>query len=199
MAEITADLVKQLRERTGAGFMDCKKALAEAGGDLDKAAETLRIKGLAQAAKKAGRAATEGVVEAYIHAGGKIGVLVEVNCETDFVARTPEFKQLAHEIAMQVAATNPEYVSKEDVPEEAVAKEREILRAQALADGKPERVVDRIVEGRLDKFYERICLLEQPYIREPGMKVGDLVKQHVAKLGENVVVRRFARFEVGRE
>lgn len=199
MAEITADLVKQLRERTGAGFMDCKKALAEAGGDLDKAAETLRIKGLAQAAKKAGRAATEGVVEAYIHAGGKIGVLVEVNCETDFVARTPEFKQLAHEIAMQVAATNPEYVSKEDVPEEAVAKEREILRAQALADGKPERVVDRIVEGRLDKFYERLCLLEQPYIREPGMKVGDLVKQHVARLGENVVVRRFTRFEVGRE
>lgn len=199
MAEITADLVKQLRERTGAGFMDCKKALAEAGGDLDRAAEALRIKGLAQAAKKAGRTAKEGVVEAYIHAGGKIGVLVEVNCETDFVARTPDFKQLAHEIAMQVAATNPEYVSKEDVPEEAVAKERELLRAQALAEGKPERVVDRIVEGRLDKFYERLCLLEQPYIREPGMKVGDLVKQHVAKLGENVVVRRFARFEVGRE
>lgn len=199
MGEITVNAVKELRERTGAGFMDCKKALSEAGGDMEKAVEELRIKGLAQAAKKAGRAATEGVVDAYIHGGGRIGVLTEVNCETDFVARTQEFRQLAHEIAMQVAAANPQFVSKDDVPEDVLAKEKEILRAQVIADGKPEKIADKIVEGRIEKYYERACLLEQPYIRDPEIKISDLIKRSVAKFGENLVVRRFARFELGQD
>jgi len=195
--EVTAQMVKELRERTGAGMMDCKKALVEKNGDMDKAIEYLREKGLAAAAKKAGRIATEGVIESYIHGGGRIGVLVEVNCETDFVAKTPEFRELAKEIAMQVAASRPEYVEKADVPEEVIAKEREIFRQQALNEGKPEKVVDRMVEGRIEKFYKEVCLMEQPYIRNPDITVRQLIAEKIAKIGENIKVRRFVRYELG--
>lgn len=194
---ITADQVKVLREKTGAGMMDCKRALEEAGGDMEKAIEYLREKGLAAAAKKAGRTAAEGVIEAYIHLGGKLGVLVEVNCETDFVARTPEFREFARDIAMQVAAANPQYLRREDVPAEVLEKEKEILRAQALNEGKPEKVVDRIVEGRLEKFYSENCLLEQPFIKDPDKKVRDLLAEKIARIGENIVIRRFVRFQLG--
>jgi len=194
---IDAAQVKKLRDLTGAGMMDCKRALEEANGDLDKAVEILRKKGLAQAARRAGRAAGEGIVESYIHAGGRIGVLVELNCETDFVARTEEFHSLAHDIAMQVAASSPQYVSKEDVPEAVLAKEREILLAQAENSGKPAAVLEKLVAGRLEKFYQEVCLLEQPFIRDPKKTVKDLVLEHVARLGENITVRRFARFAVG--
>ncbi len=194
---IDAAQVKKLRDLTGAGMMDCKRALEEANGDLDKAVEILRKKGLAQAARRAGRAAGEGIIESYIHAGGRIGVLVELNCETDFVARTEEFHSLAHDIAMQVAASSPQYVSKEEVPEAVLAKEREILLAQAENTGKPAAVLEKLVAGRLEKFYQEVCLLEQPFIRDPKKTVKDLVLEHVAKLGENITVRRFARFAVG--
>ncbi|HHY38059.1 MAG TPA: translation elongation factor Ts [Clostridia bacterium] len=194
-----ASTVKELRERTGAGIMDCKKALMETQGNMEKAVEYLRQKGLAAAAKKAQRVAREGVVDAYIHAGGRIGVLVELDCETDFVARTDEFKNLAHELAMQVAALNPSYVSRDDVPQSVIEKEREILRAQAKEEGRPEKVLEKIVEGRLAKFYETACLLEQPYIRNQDVKVKDLINEVIAKVGENIVVRRFVRFEVGEE
>ncbi len=199
MADVTPQMVKELREKTGAGIMDCKKALLECGGDLEKAIESLRKKGLATAAKKAGRATKEGLIHAYIHMGGKIGVLIEVNCETDFVARTDEFKELAHNLAMQVAASSPLYVSKEDVPEEILEKERQLYREQALEQGKPEKVVDRIVEGKLNKFYQEVCLLEQPFIREPEKTVSQLITEHIAKLGENIRVKRFARFQLGEE
>ncbi|SMB95489.1 translation elongation factor Ts (EF-Ts) [Thermanaeromonas toyohensis ToBE] len=194
---ISAEAVKELRNRTGAGMMDCKRALEETGGDIEKAIEILRMKGLAAAAKKAGRVAKEGLVHAYIHGGGRIGVLIEVNCETDFVARTEEFKDLVHNLAMQVAAARPEYVKREDVPEEVIEREKSILRAQALNEGKPEKVVEKIVSGRLEKFFQENCLLEQPYIKDPERKVKDLIAEKIAKLGENIEVRRFARFEVG--
>lgn len=193
---VTTDMVKELRERTGAGMMDCKRALEETSGNLDEAIRLLREKGKAQAAKKAGRTASEGAIVSYIH-GGRIGVLVEVNCETDFVARNAQFQEFAHEVAMQVAAANPRYVRKEDVPQEAVEAEREILRVQAKESGKPAAVIERMVEGRLDKFYERECLIEQPYIREPAKTVGELLTDVVARMGENVQVRRFVRWELG--
>lgn len=196
---ITAQMVKELRERTGAGMMECKKALEEAGGDMEKAAEILRKKGIAKAEKKASRSTKEGIIGAYIHMGGKIGVLVEVNCETDFVARTDEFQNLVKDIAMQIAAMNPKYVSREDVPEEVIEKEKAIYREQALASGKPEHVVDRIVEGKLNKFFEEVCLLEQAFIKDDSKKVKDIITEAIAKLGENIRVARFARFQVGVE
>lgn len=197
MGEITAAMVKELRERTGAGMMDCKKALTETGGDLQKAVDYLREKGLAAAAKKAGRVTTEGLVDAYIHPGGKVGVLLEVNCETDFVARTDDFRALVHDLAMQVAAARPEYVRREDVPADVIEREKEILTAQAAAEGKPEKVRPKIVEGRLEKFFKETCLLEQPFIKNQDVTVQQLLNEHIARLGENISVRRFARFELG--
>ncbi|WP_081462252.1 translation elongation factor Ts [Alicyclobacillus acidocaldarius] len=197
MAEITAAMVKELRERTGAGMMDCKKALTEAGGDMEQAIVILRERGLAQAAKKAGRIAAEGVVEAYIHGGGRIGVLVEVNCETDFVAKNEEFRTFVKDIAMHIAASNPQYVRREEVPQDVIEREREILRAQTLNEGKPEHVVDKIVEGRLEKFFKENCLLEQPFVKDPDKTVDTLVKEKIATIGENISIRRFARFVVG--
>lgn len=197
MAEITPQMVKEIRDRTGAPFLDCKKALEETGGDFEKAIDLLRIKGLAKAAKKVGRETPEGIIASYIHAGGKIGVMVEVNCETDFVARNEEFQAFAKEIAMQIAATNPRFIRKEDVSEEVVAKEREILKAQVIESGKPENVADRIVDGKIEKFYEEVCLLEQPYIRDPKIKVRDLLNSLIAKIGENIVIRRFVRYQLG--
>lgn len=193
---ISAAQVKELRERTGAGMLDCKNALVETNGDLEKAIVLLREKGLSQAAKKSGRIAAEGLVDAYIH-GGRIGVLIEVNSETDFVAKTDEFKEFVRDMAMQVAASNPKYVSIEDVPEEEVEKEKEILIHQVVNEGKPEHVASKIVEGRLGKFYEQVCLLEQPFIREPSIKVKDLLNEKIAKIGENIKIRRFVRYEVG--
>ncbi len=194
---VTAEMVKILREKTGAGMMDCKKALVATGGDIEKAIDELRTKGLASAAKKSGRVASEGVVTSYIHAGGRIGVLVEVNCETDFVGKTAEFKQLAYDIAMQIAASNPDYVSREDVPEQVITHEKEVLRAQALEEGKPEKVIDKMVEGRLDKFYKERCLLDQQFIKDPDKTVQQLIHENVAKIGENINVRRFVRYELG--
>ncbi len=194
---ISASQVKELRERTGAGMMDCKKALGETGGNLEKAVTYLREKGLAAAAKKAGRIAAEGLIESYIHGIGKIGVLVEVNCETDFVAKTDEFKVLARDIAMQIAAAKPEFVSKEEVPAEALEKEREILRAQALNEGKPEKIVDKMVAGRIEKYYKEVCLLEQPFIKDTNLTIQQLLTEKIAKIGENINVRRFTRYELG--
>ena len=194
---IPASVVKELREKTGAGMMDCKKALSETGGDLEKAIEFLREKGLAAAAKKAGRIAAEGLVESYIHMGGKIGVLIEVNCETDFVARTDEFRAFVRDVAMQVAATNPTYLSREEVPQEILDKEKDILKAQALNEGKPEKVIEKIVSGRVEKFYAENCLLEQTFIRDTDKTITDLLKDKIAKIGENINIRRFVRFEMG--
>jgi elongation factor Ts len=194
---ITTEMVKTLRETTGAGVLDCKKALEATAGDFDKAVQHLREKGLAAAAKKAERVAEEGLIEAYIHAGGHHGALVELNCETDFVARTPEFRQLAHDLAMQVVASRPLYLSPDDVPPEALEAERSKYRTQALEEGKPEKIVDRIVEGRLQKFLQDACLSKQPFIRDTDMTVEELIRQAVARLGENIVVRRFLRYEVG--
>ena len=198
-ATISAEAVKELREITGAGMMDCKRALVEAGGDVQLAKELLRKKGLASAQKRQGRQASEGIVDAYIHGDGRIGVLVEVNSETDFVARTDEFRTLAREVAMQIAARNPRWVSRDDVPADLVESERKIYSDQARETGKPEHVLDRIVEGKLEAFYQEEVLLEQEYIREDSKSVGDLVGQVAAKLGENVVVRRFSRFQLGEE
>ena len=195
--EIPAKLVKELRERTGAGFSDCRAALVEAAGVIEKAIEILRKKGQAAAAKKATREATEGLVGSYIHAGGKIGVLVEVNCESDFVARTEAFHQLCHDIAMHVAALDPRYVRREEVTPDMLEKERDIYRAQALASGKPEAVVEKIVNGKMEKFYEENCLYEQHYIKDEGVTIGEMVNNAIAKLGENIAIRRFARFKVG--
>jgi elongation factor Ts len=195
MAEVNANLVKELREKTGAGVMDCKKALAETGGDLEKAAVWLREKGIAQAQKRSGRVASEGAIGAYIHAGGKLGVLVEVNCETDFVAKTPEFQTLVKEIAMQIAATNPRCIRREDLPAEVIEQERQIYATQAA--GKPEGVVKRIVEGKVEKFYREVCLLEQAWVRDPNQTITDLIGEHVAKLGEKIEVRRFHRYQLG--
>jgi len=197
--QIPAALVKRLRDTTGAGMMDCKRALVESGGDVDRAIENLRKKGLASAAKRAGRQANEGVIDAYIHGEGRIGVLVEVNTETDFVARTEDFRRLAREIALQVAAKDPRWVSREDVPEDLIASERKIYEDQARDTGKPDNVVARIVEGKLEAYYKEFVLLDQPYIREESKNVGDLVAEVAAKVGENVVVRRFARFRLGEE
>lgn len=194
---VTAAMVKELRERTGAGMMDCKKALVATDGDIEKAIDELRTKGLAKAAKKAGRIASEGVVTSYIHGGGRIGVLVEVNCETDFVAKTDEFKQLAYDIAMQIAASSPEYVNRNDVPEDHILKEKEILKAQALEEGKPEKVVEKMVEGRIEKFFKEQCLMEQVYIKDTDKTVQELIHENIAKMGENISIRRFVRYEVG--
>ena len=194
---VTAAQVKELREKTGAGMLDCKKALEEAGGDMTRAAEILREKGLAAAASKAGRAATEGLVESYIHGEGRIGVLAEVNCETDFVAKTDNFRRFVRDIAMQIAAAAPKYVNKEDVPEEELNKEREILRAQALNEGKPEKIVDKMVEGRLAKYYSEVCLMEQQFIKDPDQTVAQLLNSMIAQIGENISIRRFVRFELG--
>ncbi|QEK12243.1 translation elongation factor Ts [Crassaminicella thermophila] len=193
---ITAAMVKELREKTSAGMMDCKKALTEANGDMEKAVEVLREKGLAKAAKKAGRIAAEGLVESYIH-GGRIGVLVEVNSETDFVAKNDEFKQFVKDVAMQIAASNPQYIRREDVPKEIIEKEKEILRQQALNEGKPEKIVDKMVEGRIEKFYKEVCLLEQQFIKNPDITIQELLNEKIAKIGENISIRRYARFEVG--
>ncbi len=194
---ITAQMVKDLRERTGAGMMDCKNALSESNGDVEKAIDILREKGLAAAAKKSGRIAAEGIVEAYIHGGGRIGVLVEINCETDFVAKTPEYKDFCRDIAMQIAASSPEYVRREEVPEEVLERERNIARVQALNEGKPEKIVEKIVEGRLEKYYKLVCLVEQEYIKDNDKTVQDYVNDQIAKIGENISIRRFARFHVG--
>ncbi len=195
--EVNASSVKELREKTGAGIMDCKKALAESAGDLEKAVDYLRRKGLAAAAKKMGRVAAEGLVGAYIHAGGKIGVLVELNCETDSAARTAEFQDLLKDIAMQIAAANPRYIHPEDLPPEELERERDIYRRQAADSGKAEKVVDKIVEGKMERFYSEVCLLEQAFIKDPDHKVGDLIKDTVAKLQENIQVRRFVRYHLG--
>jgi len=197
MAEVTSQLVKQLRERTGAGMMECKKALDEAKGDLAEAEVVLRKRGIAAAGRKSDRSTKQGVVGSYIHAGAQIGVMVEVNCESDFVARTADFQQLVHDLAMQIAAASPSFIRKEDVTAEAIEKEKEIQRARALADGKPEKIVDKVIEGRMSKFYEEICLLEQPFIKDNTTTVNDLIKQKIAKLGENITVARFVRFKVG--
>jgi elongation factor Ts len=194
---VEASAVKELRERTGAGMMDCKKALTESNGDMEKAIEILREKGLAAAAKKAGRIASEGIVEAYIHGGGRIGVLIEVNSETDFVAKNEEFRQFVKDMAMQVAAANPLYVRREEVDPALIAKEREILKAQALNEGKPEKIVEKMVEGRIEKYYKEICLMEQPFIKDSDVTVSDILTGLIAKIGENITIRRFVRFERG--
>jgi elongation factor Ts len=194
---ITAEMVKELRTLTGAGMMDCKKALLETGGDKEKAINYLREKGLAKAAKRAGRIAAQGVVDSYIHLGGKVGVMVEVNCETDFVARNEEFRAFARDICLQVAATNPAYLSREDVPEEVIENEKEILRRQAANEGKPEKIIDKIVNGRIEKFFQENCLLEQPFIKDQDKTVKDLLTEKIAKIGENIIIRRFVRFEMG--
>jgi elongation factor Ts len=197
MAEITAALVKQLRERTGAGMMECKAALVEAKGDTAEAEVVLRKRGIASAGKKASRATKQGLVGSYIHQGGQLGVLVEVNCESDFVARTDDFQELVHDIAMHIAAADPRFVRKEDVTPELLDQEKDIARARALAEGKPEKILDKIVEGRLSKFYEEVCLLEQPFVKEATLTIGQLVKTKIAKLGENISIARFVRFKVG--
>ena len=194
---ISAAKVKELRERTGAPMMDCKHALTEASGDMEQAVIVLRKRGLSVAAKKATRVTSEGSVASYIHAGGKIGVLVEINCESDFVARTEDFKELVHDIAMHIAASDPKFVRKEDVTPEAYEREKDIYRAQALASGKPANIVEKMVEGKMAKFYEEVCLLEQPFIKDQAVSIKELIAQKVGKLGENITVRRFARFKVG--
>ena len=197
MAEVTAALVKDLRERTGAGMMECKKALVEAKGDIGDAEVLLRKWGIASAGKKSSRATKQGLIGSYIHHGGQLGVLVEVNCESDFVARTDDFKELVHDLAMHIAAADPRFIRKEDVTADALEKEKDIARARALGEGKPEKVLDKIVEGRLQKFYEEVCLLEQPFVKEATLTIGQLVKTKIAKLGENISVARFVRFKVG--
>jgi len=197
--EITTQMVKELRQATGAGVLDCRKALEAANGDFDKAVTLLREKGLAAAAKKASREAKEGLIGYYVHPGAKMAAIVEVNCETDFVARTPEFQQLAKDIAMQVVAARPRWLTPEDVPADVLEAEKDIYRKQLADQGKPEHIMDRIIEGKLKKFYEETCLLEQDFIKNPEVKIKDLVTEHVARLGENIKIRRFARFEVGAE
>jgi elongation factor Ts len=199
MAEITAQLVKDLRERTGAGMMECKSALVEAKGDLVEAEVVLRKRGIASAGKKSSRATKQGLIASYIHHGGQLGVMLEVNCESDFVARTDDFKELVHDLAMHVAAADPKFVRKEDVTPDVIEKEKEIQKARVIAEGKPEKVADKIVEGRLAKFYEEVCLYQQPFVKENTLTVEDLIKTKIAKLGENIGVSRFARFKVGGE
>ena len=194
---ISAAAVQALRKASGAGMMDCKRALEEAGGDQEKATEILRKKGTMKAAKRQDRSTREGVVHSYIHMGGKIGVLIEVNCETDFVARTDDFQDLAKDIAMHIAASNPDAISREEVDQTLLEKEKEIYKEQALASGKPEKVVEKIVDGRIDKYFQEVCLLEQPFVKNPDITVGSLIQEVAGKLGENVQVRRFARFQLG--
>jgi elongation factor Ts len=195
--EVSANMVKELREKTGAGMMDCKKALAETGGDFQKALDYLRQKGLATAAKRAGRVASEGRIGSYIHAGGKIGVMVEVNCETDFVAKTDDFQAFAKDISMHIAASNPSYIRREEVTVEVLEREKEIYRAQARDAQKPEKVIDKIVEGKLEKFYGETCLLEQPFVKDPDLTIQDLLNGLIGKLGEKIEIRRFTRYQVG--
>jgi elongation factor Ts len=197
MADITASMVKQLREKTGAGMMDCKKALTECDGDMERAIDFLRKKGLATAQKRAGRAMTEGIIHSYIHMGGKLGVLVEINCETDFVARNEDFQEFAKNMAMHIAASNPLGIKPEDISEDIINREKEIYKAQALELGKPENVVDKIVEGKLNKFIKDNCLLNQAYVRDPDITISDLLNELIAKIGENITVRRFVRYQVG--
>jgi elongation factor Ts len=197
MAAISAQMVKELREKTGVGMMDCKKALAECDGDMEKAVEFLRKKGLATAQKRAGRATSEGIVQSYIHMGGKIGVLVEVNCESDFVAKNEDFQGFARNIAMHIAATNPVGIAPEDVPAAVVEKEMEIYRGQAQEMGKPEKMLEKIAEGKMAKFFKDNCLLNQPYVRDPNLTITDLLNETIAKIGENISIRRFARFQIG--
>jgi len=196
---VTAQQVQELRRKTGAGIMDCKRALEESGGDLEKAALLLRKQGMARADARLSRATTEGVIASYIHAGGRIGVLVELNCETDFVARTEEFQALARNLAMHIAAEQPQYVRQEDVPAELIKREKEVYRALAIREGRPEKVLDRIVEGRLKRFYSEVCLLDQPYVRDDQKTVGELIKEAIAHLGENIALRRFVRYQLGQE
>ena len=195
--EIKTELVKELRIKSSAGMMDCKKALIESKGDLDKAESLLREKGLAQASKKSSRATKEGIIESYIHHGSKIGVLVEVNCETDFVARNDVFKSLVHDIALHIAAANPAYVNIDEVPADEIEKEKEIYKKQALNDGKPEKIVEKIAEGRIKKYYEESVLLEQAFVKDPDKKIDELLKENIAKIGENIVIKRFCRFVLG--
>lgn len=195
--EITTAMIKELREATGAGILDCRKALEESGGDFEAAVAYLREKGLAEAAKRTDREASEGLVEVYAHPGNRVGVMLELNCETDFVARTPEFRALAHDLALHIAFAAPRYISRDQVPEDVVEAEKAIYRAQALEEGKPERIVERIVEGKLEKFYKTVCLMEQPFVKDEDITVEDLIKEHIARLGENIVMRRFVRYELG--
>jgi elongation factor Ts len=197
MTTISATMVKQLREKTGVGIMDCKEALSQSNGDIDNAVDFLRKKGLATAQKRAGRAMSEGLIQPYIHMGGKLGVLVEINCETDFVAKNDDFKEFAKNIAMHIAATNPVGIASDDVPEEVINKEKEIYRAQAIELGKPENVTDKIVEGKLNKFYKDSCLLNQVYVRNPDVNISDLLNDLIAKMGENITIKRFVRFQIG--
>jgi elongation factor Ts len=197
MPEISAQMVKDIRDATSASFIDCKKALEETSGNVDKAVEILRVKGLAKASKKAGRDTPEGVVTSYIHAGGKIGVLLEVNCETDFVARNDEFQLFTKEVAMQIAAANPTYVTEADVPEDIINKEKEIMKAQVIESGKPDSIADKIVEGKISKYFEENCLVNQIYIRDTKRKISDLLSELIAKVGENIQIRRFERFQLG--
>lgn len=197
MAAISATMVKQLREKTGAGMMDCKNALSQCDGDLDKAVDFLRKKGLATAKKRAGRSMTEGIIQSYIHLGGKLGVLVEINCETDFVARNEDFQEFAKNISMHIAASNPLGIQAEDVPEDIVNKEKEIYRAQALEMGKPENVIEKIVEGKLKKFFTDNCLLNQPYVKDPDITISDLLTELIGKIGENITIKRFVRYQIG--
>jgi elongation factor Ts len=197
--EISADKVKELRNKTGAGIMDCKEALKKAEGNFEKAVDYLREKGLSAATKKSSRATKDGTITSYIHAGGKVGVMVEVNCETDFVAKTDDFKALAKDIAMHVAAMNPLYVKPDDVPEEVLEREKEIYRKQILAEGKPEKVVEKILTGKLNKYYEEVCLMNQKFIKDTSLSIENLVKNMIAKTGENIIVKRFARFQLGGE
>jgi elongation factor Ts len=197
--EVSASIVKELREKTGAGMMDCKKALSETGGDLQRAVDYLRQKGLAAAAKKADRVAADGAVGAYVHPGGKIGVLVEINCETDFVARTTEFQALLKDIAMQIAAANPRVVRREELPAAEIEKEKVIYRQQALDTGKPEKVVDKIVEGKLERYYSDVCLMEQSFVKDPDKNITTVINDAIARLGENIQIRRFARYHLGED
>ena len=194
---ITAALVKELRDMTGAGMMDAKKALVETDGNIDKAVDLLREKGLAAAAKKAGRVAAEGLVEAYIHGGGRIGVLVEVNCETDFVAKTDAFKELVKDIAMHIAATNPSYLKREEVPTAELEHEQAVLAEQARNEGKPEKIIEKMVAGRIEKYYKEVCLMEQPFVKDPDKTISDLITESIAKIGENISIRRFTRYQLG--
>jgi len=197
MAEITAQMVKELRDKTGAGMMHCKKALGESGGDIEKAVKYLREQGIASASKKSGRATSEGLIYSYIHPGDKLGVLVEINCETDFVARTEDFKNFAKDIAMQIAAADPRVVDREELTAEVIAAEREVYHNQALKEGKPEKIVDKIIDGKLEKFYSEACLMEQPFVKDGDRAIGDVVTGIIGKLGENVKIRRFVRFRLG--
>lgn len=197
MAAISSELVKQLRDKTGAGMMDCKRALEETGGDMEKAIEHLRKKGAATAARRADKAANQGVVESYIHAGGRIGAMVELNCETDFVAKTPDFKRLAHDIAMQITAMNPQYISREQIDKTVIEKEVEIYKSQAMNEGKPANIAEKIAQGRLEKYYQEVCLMEQSFIKDSGKTIKDLLDEQTGKVGEKVVIRRFKRFQLG--